>query len=54
MDISTASLKLWVPPTIRGMTFDGETALVVSTVEEGKPELVLPVPDVDWDLKGDG
>ncbi len=51
MDISTAGLKLWVPPVIRGMTFDGETALVVSIVAEGTPELVLQAPAVDQDMK---
>ena len=51
MDISTAGLKLWVPPVMRGMTFDGETALVVTIVEEGRPELVLQAPEVDQDLK---
>ena len=51
MDISSAGLKLWVPPVIRGMTFDGETALVVSLIEEGTPELVLPVPATDQDMR---
>ena len=51
MDISTAGLKLWVPPVIRGMTFDGETALVVSIVAEGTPELVLPAPVADQGMK---
>jgi len=33
------------------MTFDGETALVASIVEEGTPELVLQAPAADQDMK---
>ncbi|MDD3941702.1 MAG: SDR family NAD(P)-dependent oxidoreductase [Sphaerochaetaceae bacterium] len=37
------SVKSWVPPIIRGMTSDGETALVVTVLEDVQAELQLPL-----------
>lgn len=41
MQIPEGDPKRWVPPVVRGMTFDGETGLCVTTVDRGDAELEL-------------
>lgn len=45
MQIPKGDPRKWVPPIVRGMTYDGETGLCVTTVDQGDGELMLQSVD---------
>ncbi len=51
MEVPTRDPKCWIPPIVRGMTFNGETGLVVTVRESTHVELTLPPINTDADLE---
>lgn len=51
MQIPKRDPGTWVPPVVRGMTFDGETGLSVATVESGEVDLTLDAIDGNEELE---
>jgi sorbitol-6-phosphate 2-dehydrogenase len=41
MEIPNKKTTSWIPPIVRGITFDGETGLFVTTIESKKADLML-------------
>ena len=51
MEVPTRDPRYWIPPIVRGMTFNGETGLVVTVRDSIQAQLTLPAIDEDADLE---